>query len=163
MTLIGIVLACVVVAADGLAETNAPLPSVATATNILQTSEDKSDRNSGVRNAVCVKILYPDVPYEEFCVDDWAEELSNSAEEGLHIRNGHVLVVVRLKMYEDEYQALAKLRAKTRAVEFLRHHFPALPKKISVPCRVVVTEYSEQDNVCIVVMSFVMKDIERLA
>ena len=155
-----IILACAALAADGLSVTNTSLPSAATATNILQTSEDKSDRNSGVRNAVCVKILYPDVPYEEFCVDDWAEELSNSAEEGLHIRNGHVLVVVRLKMYEDEYQALAKLRAKTRAVEFLRHHFPALPKKISVPCRVVVTEYSEQDNVCIVVMSFVLKDIE---
>ena len=161
MTLIGIVLACVVVAADGLAETNAPLPSVATATNILQTSEDKSDRNSDVRNAVCVQILYPDVPYEEFCVDDWAEELSNSAEEGLHIRNGHVLVVVRLKMYEDEYQALAKLRAKTRAIEFLRHHFPALPKKISAPCRVIVSECRETENVCVVVMSFILKGLER--
>ncbi len=163
MAFTGIILVCAAFAADGLLVTNASLPSAAVTTNILQTSENRSDLNSGVWKAECAKILYPNVSDDEFCVDDWAEELADSADDGLHIRNGCVLVVVRLKMYEGEYRSLAKLRAKSRAVEFIRYHFPSLPKKISVPCRVVVAEYSEQDNMCVVVMSFALKDIECLA
>ena len=156
-----IILACAALAADGLSATNATLPSAAAATNALRTSENRSDLFSDVWNTKCAKILYPNVPDDEFCVDDWAEELSNSAEEGLHIRNGQILVVVRLKMHEGEYRPLAKLRAKSRAVEFVRYHFPAPSKKISTPCRVVVSEFGELDNMCVVVMSFVLKDIER--
>ena len=163
MAFTSIILVCAAMAADGLSVTNTSLPSAAAATNILQTSENRSDLFSEVWNVECVKIMYPNVAANEFCIEDWAEELANTAEEGLHIRNGQVLVVVRLKMHDGEYRPLARLRAKSRAVEFIRYHFSSLPKKISVPCRVVVTEYSEQDNVCIVVMSFVMKDIERLA
>ena len=118
-----------------------------------------SDINSNVCDVVCAKILYPDVPPDEFSADDWAEELAEKAEQGLHIRNGQILVVARIPAIDGEYQSLTKVRAKSRAVEFLRHHYPDLRKEFSAPCRVLVSEQPESSGECVVVMSFTMQDI----
>ena len=37
------------------------------------------------KNAAPVKLVYPDVSAADFSVDDWAEELAEKAEQGLHI------------------------------------------------------------------------------
>ena len=146
MILTGIILACAALAADGLSATNAPLPSAAAATNNLQTVENRSDLFSTVWK--CAKIMYQNVPDNEFSLEDLAEELANSAEEGLHIRNGQILVVVRLKMYDGEHRPLAELRAKSRAVEFLRYHFSSLPKKI--PCHAALLFLNaEKQTICV--------------
>ena len=149
---------CVAVVSESTVATNMS-PHVVV-TNITQTVENGSATvNSNVCNVVSAKILYPDVPSDEFSADDWAEELAEKAEQGLHIRNGQILVVARIPAIDGEYQSLTKVRAKSRAVEFLRHHYPDLRKEFSAPCRVLVSEQPESSGECVVVMSFTMQDI----
>ena len=114
-------------------------------------------------NVVPVKVVYRDVPSDDFFVEDWAEELAGKAEQGLHIRNGLILAVVRIPVIEGEYQNLTKLRAKFRAIEFLRHHYPSLPKAFTASCRVLVSGTSESGEECVVAMLFSQKDVESLA
>ena len=129
-------------------------------TNITQTVENGSATvNSNVCNVVSAKILYPDVPSDEFSADDWAEELAEKAEQGLHIRNGRILVVARIPAIEGEHQMLAKTRAKFRAVELLRQHYPDLPAEFTAPCRILVCEQTDSGDEFVVVMSFAMKDV----
>ena len=129
-------------------------------TNITQTVENGSATvNSNVCNVVSAKILYPDVPSDEFFADDWAEELAEKAEQGLHIRNGQILVVARIPTIEGEHQTLAKTRAKFRAVELLRQHYPDLPAEFTAPCRILVCEQTDSGDEFVVVMSFAMKDV----
>lgn len=135
------------------------MPSQVVVTNALQTMENRSDLNSNVFNVACVKISYPDVSADEFCIEDWADELAEKSEQGLHIKNGHVLVVVRIPAVEGELQTLTKLRAKFRVIEFLRLHYPELPKEFTAPCRVLVSEQTDSGDECVVVMSFALKDI----
>ena len=68
------------------------------ATNAIPVHEDTQNRVSPVSatNVVPVKMVYPNDPVAEFCVEDWAEELAEEAAQGLHLRNGTVSVVVRL-------------------------------------------------------------------
>jgi len=106
-----------------------------------------------------VKIVYGDVPSEDFCVEYWAEELAESAAEGLHARNGYVLAVVRMPSNEDEEPMLTKLRAKFRAVEVLRFHFPKRPAAFSAPCRVLVCERSGDPPGSVCVVSFKATDL----
>ena len=166
-------------AAAGEGATNAPLSSVETqtATNhvtdsvILSPSvsagndlpimpgDCRRTPEAAVTNVAPVKIVYPDVPDDDFSVDDWAEELAEKAEQGLHIRNGRILVVARIPTIEGEHQMLAKTRAKFRAVELLRHHYTDLPKEFTAPCRVIVCEVSDSGDECVAVMSFAIKDI----
>ena len=148
---------CVAVASESTVATNM-LPQVG-GTNITQIVENKSNLNSNVCNVVSAKILYPDVPPDEFSADDWAEELAERAEQGVHIRNGRILVVARIPTIEGEHQMLAKTRAKLRAVDLLRQHYPDLPAEFTAPCRVIVCEVSDSGDECVAVMSFAMKDI----
>ena len=106
-----------------------------------------------------VKIVYPDVPAHEFCVEYWAEELAESGLEGLHVRNGYVLAVVRLPSDDGEEPMLAKLRAKFRAIEVLRLHAPDLPDAFSAPCRVLVCERSGSPPGWVCVVSFKAADL----
>lgn len=160
--------------AAGEGVTNAPLPSaevqVSTnlvvagvmplpSTNEFQTSGTESVPVSNVWEVTCTRISYPDVPSDEFSVDEWAEELAENAEQGLHIRNGQILIVVRLAVAEGEHQMLAKTRAKFRAIEFLHHHYPNLPKDFTAACRIPVCEMSDSGEQCAVVVSFAEKDI----
>ncbi len=166
-------------AAGGEGATNAPLPSVEkhTATNHVADSAilpspvlagndlhvmpDDAGRTPepAVTNVVSVKVVYPDVTADEFSVDDWSEELAEKAEQGLHIRNGRILVVARIPAIDGEHQMLAKTRAKFRAVELLRHHYPDLPAEFTAPCRILVCEQTDSGDEFVVVMSFAMKDI----
>ena len=148
---------CVAVMSESAVATNM-VPQVVV-TNIAQTVENRSDLNSTVCNVMSAKILYPDVPQDEVSVDDWAEELAEKAEQGLHIRNGRILVVARIPTIEGEHQMLAKTRAKLRAVDLLRQHYPDLPAEFTAPCRVIVCEVSDSGDECVAVMSFAMKDI----
>ena len=148
---------CVAVMSESAVATN--MVSQVVVTNIAQTVENRSDLNSTVCNVMSAKILYPDVPPDEVSVDDWAEELAEKAEQGLHIRNGRILVVARIPTIEGEHQMLAKTRAKFRAVELLRHHYTDLPKEFTAPCRVIVCEVSDSGDECVAVMSFAIKDI----
>ena len=110
-------------------------------------------------NVVPAKIVYPDVTEEDFSVEDWAEELAEKAEQGIHIRNGYILILVRMPAIEGEYQSLSKVRAKFRAIEFLRCHYPDLPKEFSATCRVLVCDISDSGEMCIAVMAFSEQDI----
>lgn len=110
-------------------------------------------------NFAPVRIVYPDVPDGDFSVDDWAEELAANAEQGLHARNGHVLVLVRIQALVGEHRQLTRLRAKFRAIEFLRHHYPDLPKEFSAQCRVLMCETSDSGESCVAVVSFAAQDI----
>ncbi len=148
---------CVAVAAESTVATNMS-PHVVV-TNITQTVENRTDLNSNVCNVVSAKILYPDVPPDEFSADDWAGELAEKAEQGLHIRNGRILVVARIPAIEGEHQMLAKTRAKFRAVELLRQHYPDLPTEFTAPCCILVCEQTDSGDEFVVVMSFAMKDI----
>lgn len=161
-------------AAAGEGATNAPFPSAEVqattnlvvagvmplpSTNEFQTSGTESVLVSNVLEVTCAKISYPDVPSDEFSVDEWAEELAEKAAQGLHIKNGQILIVVRLAVAEGEHQMLAKTRAKFRAIEFLRCHYPELPKEFSAPCRVIVCEMSDSGKECICVISFAMETV----
>ena len=148
---------CVAVMSESAVATNM-VPQVVV-TNIAQTVENRSDLNSTVCNVMSAKILYPDVPPDEFSVDDWAEELTENAEQGLHIRNGQILIVVRILAIEGEHQMLAKTRAKFRAVELLRQHYPDLPAEFTAPCRILVCEQTDSGDEFVVMMSFAMKDV----
>ena len=92
-------------------------------------------------------------------MDDWAEELAEKGGQGLHIRNGQILVVARIPAIEGEHQMLAKARAKFRAIEILRSHYPDLPKEFSASCRILVCETSDSGGECVAVMAFSEKDI----
>jgi len=144
--------------AAGAGATNAPaLPAeTQTATNSVA---ECATQNSAMTNAAPVRIIYPDVPGDDFSVEDWADELSEKAGEGLHIRNGHVLVLVRMPAIEGEYQSLSKLRAKFRAIEVLRYHYPSLPKEFSATCRVLVCDTCDSGESCVVVMAVSEKDL----
>lgn len=146
----------VMVAGEGAA--NAPLPAVETqvATNHVA---DCAVTKAAVTNAASVKIVYPNVPDADFSVDDWAEELAEKGGQGLHIRNGQILVVARIPAIEGEHQMLAKARAKFRAIEILRSHYPDLPKEFSASCRILVCETSDSGGECVAVMAFSEKDI----
>ena len=148
---------CVAVVSESTVATNMS-PHVVV-TNIAQTVENRADLNSNVCNVVSAKILYPDAPPDEFSADDWAEELAEKAEQGLHIRNGRILVVARIPAIEGEHQMLAKTRAKFRAVELLRQHYPDLPAEFTAPCRILVCEQTDSGDEFVVVMSFAMKDV----
>jgi len=148
---------CVAVASESTVATNMS-PQVG-GTNITQTVENRSDLNSNVCNVVSAKIIYPDVPPDEFSVEDWAEELAEKAGQGLHIRNGQVLVVARIPVVEGEYQSLTKLRAKFRAVELLRQHCPNLPTEFSASCRIFICEELEDSGQVAAVVAFLLKDL----
>ena len=142
----------------GVGATNAPTPSVETqvGTNVVDSCVVTV---SAETNAAPVKIVYPDVAAADFSVDDWAEELAEKAEQGLHIRNGQILVLVRMPTIDGEYQMLTRVRAKFRAIEILRYHYPDLPKEFSATCRVLVCDASDSGEMCIAVMAFSEKDI----
>lgn len=110
-------------------------------------------------NAVSVKIVYPDLPSASFVLDNWADELAGKAKDGIHIRNGHALIVVRVTPITGEYPALTKLRAKFKAVELLRRHYPRLPTDFSASCRILATRNSDTTAQCVVVVSFDVNDI----
>ena len=140
------------------AATNSPPPQIAAMLPATNAVVDVITTNvacvADTTNVVPSKVVYPDISADDFCVEDWAEELAAKAVQGLHVRNGHILVVVRIKTEANEDQTLTKLRAKFRAIGFLRWYFPNLPKDFSAPCRVLVNECSDDDGQCIVVMLF---------
>ena len=142
----------------GEGATNAPLPAVETQM-VTNSVVDSVVTEPAVTNAAPVKIVYPDVAEEDFSAEDWADELAEKAEQGLHIRNGQVLVVARIPTIDGEYQMLTRVRAKFRAIEILRYHYPDLPKEFSATCRVLVCDASDSGEMCIVVMAFSEKDI----
>ena len=161
-------------AAAGEGATNAPLLSVEVkvSTNLVmagvmplpsrnefQTSGTESGSVSNAWEVTCVKISYPDVPSDEFSVDEWAEELVENADQGLHIKNGQILVVVRMPVAEGEHQMVTKVRAKFRAIEFLRRHYPKLSKDFTAASRIPVCEMSDSGEQCALVVSFAEKDI----
>ena len=115
----------------------------------------------GITNIIPCKVVYPDAQPDDFIVEDWAEELAEKAEQGLHIKNGLVLVVVRLKAGESEYRVLTKVRAKFCAVEFLRYYYPNLPERFSSSCRILVNEQSDSNAQCVVVMSFALTELQK--
>ena len=129
-------------------ETNAVVDVVAT--NIVS--------DVAATNVVPVKVVYPDDASDDFSVDDWAEELADKAKQGVHVKNGHALVVVRLEPVEGEHQSLTKLRAKFRAIEFLRYHYPSLPSEFSAPCRILSCDLD--DEKCVAVVAFRLKDLK---
>lgn len=137
--------------------------SLVAATNAILVHENTQNRVSlfSVTNVVPVKVVYPNAPAEEFCVEDWAEELAEEAAQGLHLRNGTIAVVVRVESYDNEYPALTKLRAKFRGIEFLRWHFPDLSKDFSASCRVLGCNRSDSDNQYVAVLLFALKDIQQ--
>ena len=165
------VLASIAIAAA--AATNAPpsavkLPAVAVATaevdhptktNLV---EDVASTNVVMKatatDVVPVKVIYPDVASGDFSMDEWAEELAEGAEQGLHVKNGQVLVVVRVELIDGEYQALTKVRAKFRAIEFLRYHYQDLPSEFSAPCRILSCDLD--DEKCVAVVAFRLKDLK---
>ena len=149
-------------AAAGAGATNAPPPCVAHTVAEPGGAVAPRQPESVATNLTPVKVVYPDVPEEDFSVDDWAEELAEKAEHGLHVRNGQILVVVRMPAVEGEHQMLAKVRAKFRAIEFLRHHYPDMPKDFTATCRIPVCEMSDSGEECVVVMSFSEKDIGKV-
>ena len=151
-----------IIACMSLAVTAANSPPV-TATNAIPKHEDAQKRipHVIVTNVVPVKMVYPNDPGDEFCVEEWAEKLAEDAAQGLHIRNGTVAVVVRLESDDNEHPTLVKLRAKFRGVEFLRWHFSDLPKDFSAPCRVLVCNQSDSEDWFVVVLSFALKDIQQ--
>lgn len=151
--------ACVALQTPLVAETNVPPPVVevvarktapAVTTNIVKTVST---------NLIPVKVVYPDVAAEDFCLEAWAETLAKKTAQGVYIRNGQVLVVVHLEAVEGEYQALTKLRAKFRAIEFLRHHFIDLPNDFSTLGRVLVCKQSDSDERCTIVMAFKLEGL----
>lgn len=148
---------CVAVASESLVATNMT-PQIA-ATNVIQAAGSGADVNSNVWNTASVKIVYPDVPPDDFSVEDWAEELSEDARQGLHMRNGQVLAVARIPAVEGEYQSLTKLRAKFRAIEFLRQHYPNLPEEFTAPCRILICERLEDPGQIVAVIAFSTKDL----
>jgi len=110
-------------------------------------------------NGVPVKIVYPDIPASEFCLEEQASELANTAAQGVHVKNGHALVVVRIPTNDGEYSALAKLRAKFRALEFLRKLFPGLSRSFEAPCRVLFCEKNDSGSEYTCVVSFKLADL----
>ena len=149
----------VAVAPSQVSATNSQ-PQVA-ATNAFQTPENRSDLNSNVWNTVNDKIAYPDVPSDELSVDDWAVELAEKTEQGVHIRNGQVLVVARIPAVEGEFENLTKSRAKFRAIEILRSHYQDLQKEFSVSCRILVCEQNDSDDDCVAVLAFKEDELNR--
>lgn len=101
-----------------------------------------------------VKIAYPDVADADFHPSEWAAELAEKAEEGVHIRNGQVLVVARIPYNEDAAQMIMKTRAKFRALQILRKNYPDLPQTISTSCRVLFSGESEDEKWHVCVMAF---------
>lgn len=150
---------CVAVASESTVATNMS-PQVG-GTNITQTVENRSDLNSNVCNVVSAKILCPDVPPDEFSVEDWAKELAEKGEQGVHIRNGQVLVVARIPAVEGEFENLTKSRAKFRAIEILRSHYQDLQKEFSVSCRILVCEQNDSDDDCVAVLAFKEDELNR--
>ena len=101
----------------------------------------------------CPRIVYPDMPEGDFCLEEWADELAESgAKEGLHVRNGYVLAVVRLDN-GDGQSPFRRIAAKARAIEFLRAHDPSLPPKFKSICRTLV-DSEEEDGSRLFVISF---------
>ena len=96
---------------------------------------------------------------DDFSIEDWAEELAEEAEQGVHVKKGYVLVVAHLEPIDGEYLSLTKLRAKVRAIELLRCHYQNLPMEFSAPCRVIVCEQSDVDDHWVVVILFLLKDL----
>ena len=140
--------ATVEVAEPVSAETNAVVDVVVTniVTDVVAT------------NIIPVKVVYPDDTSDDFCVDDWAEDLAEKAEQGVHVKNDHALVVVRLDPVEGEHQSLTKLRAKFRAIEFLRYHYHDLPSEFSAPCRILSCDLDDEQ--CVVIVAFRLKDLK---
>lgn len=165
----GVILMCATLATGcaapeaAAAATNSPPPAAAALAevNVGETRANTSN-STEILNAGCVKIVYPDDTSEDFSVDDWAEELAAKAEQGVHVKNGYALVLVRLEPIEGEFQSLTKLRAKFRAIEILRNCYQDLPKDFSAPCRVLVCDQSETDGQCVVVMAFLIKDLKAM-
>ena len=42
-------------------------------------------------NIVPVNVDYPDDTSDDFCVEDWAEELAKNGKQGIHVKNGRAL------------------------------------------------------------------------
>lgn len=133
-----------------------------------QESETNEAANTVTKNVVedvaatktiPVKAVYQDSAFDDFDIDEWAEELAEKAEQGVHVKNGHVLIAVRLEPIEGEYQSLTRLRAKFRAIEFIRYHYQDLRGEFSIPCRVLFYGQSNFCGQCVVVMSFLLKDL----
>lgn len=87
-----------------------------------------------VPSTVCV--VYPDMVQEKFRVEDWAGELvDQGAEEGVHVRNGWTLVVVRMAW--DGNPRFRRVAAKGRALEIFREHHPGLPAHFKADNRIL--------------------------
>ena len=160
-------------ASSEAAATNSPPPAIEMIeTNVVTIAETNLVAKIAATNVVFevaatngmpVKVVYPDDTSNDFNFEDWAEELAAKMEQGVHVKNGHALVVVRLEPIEGEYQSLTKLRAKFRAIEFLRNHFPDIPKEFSASCRVLLCEELEPNESClIVVLAFRLEDLKEL-
>ena len=160
--------ACAALPAAPAAETNAPPPAAGMPEAVVESNavtnaaqEVMTDIVQSVStNVAPVKIVYPDVSADDFNVEEWAEELSEAAAPGVHIRNGQALVLVKLDAIEGEHQSLTKLRAKFLALDFLRFHFHDLPKDFSASCRVLVSENGDSGEPCIVVMAFRLDELK---
>ena len=92
--------------------------------------------------------VYKDSSADAFDVEAWAESLT-AREQGVYVKNGTVLVLVRDACGEDT--AFRKTKCQFAAYQILRKHYPDLPARVSLSNRLLVNDTdAETGNVFIV-------------
>ena len=113
---------------------------VAVSTNNVSMSKTTS------KSVVPVFVVCKDVPTDSFDLMDWAESLVG-AKQGVYVKNGYLLVVVR----GVDDGGLGRIQGHFTACRFLRSHFRNLPERFQVGNRIDVDDDGDENGRTLVV------------